>query len=533
MKASLAQPVPAPRPAGAPLALTLAALAAALVVAGAYLAGVEGGAEISLVALAIPGAAGVTLLALRRPVAAMTLVFALMAFSGALQVNWGVPVRPLVWILLGALIAATLISYLTTVRSRPAAIWPGVMILLAWSLYAAAHIPFAESAEIGWRGFLSGPSFVLVFLAVAYARWSEETRWRIFKGLIVVSFVTGAYALFRLFAGPTEAEEGISRLSAGIAGDPALFGSLPNRVYLGGFAAVLAPVLLTAALATRGRWQLTSTAAFVLMVVALFGSQVRIALVAAMIGIAVVIVLFQASRAFSAAKHGLVGLAVAGLLVTGALGYALTIADSPAKQQRFERIIDPGSDYSFRQRLRKWETALDQINREPFGQGLGTAGATQRQFAERLRLDNHYVDNSYLQLGIQLGYPGVLLLVGGAVLVFWLLAKSAVLTTNPRRATLGVAAAAALATWLVDLVGGNNYELWGAVVLWLVLGLGVGAFAGGSSAGSDEEAGSGERGERTPGVPRGADNGAADRGDRRNAGAPGGERRSRGVTTAA
>lgn len=517
---------PPPRAAGAPLTLTLVGLAAALVVAGSFLAGVEGGTEISLVALAIPGAAGVVVLALRRPVAAVTLVFVLMAFSGTLEVNWGIPVRPLIWILLVALVAATLISYLVTVRTRPAAIWPGVMILLAFTLYAAAHIPFAESVGIGIRGFLYGPSFVLVFMAVAYARWSEETRWRIFKALIVVALITGAYALFRLFAGPTQAEESIPRLSAGIGGDLALFGSLPNRVYLGGFAAVLVPVLLTAALATRGRWQLASTAAFVLMVVALFGSQVRIALVAAMIGIAVVIVLFQASRAFSATKHGLAGLAVAGLLVTGALGYAVTIADSPVKQQRFERILDPGSDYSFNQRLRKWQAALDEVNREPFGQGLGTAGSTQRQFSQVLRLDNYYVDNSYLQLGIQLGYPGVLLFVTGSVLVFWLLAKSAVLTTSRRQAALGVAAAAALATWLVDLASGNNHELWGAVVLWLVLGLAVGAFVSGNSTRSGEGA------RRTPDISPDTRDGSRD-GGRPGAALPGGNRRSRELDTTA
>ena len=481
MNAGLAQKAPPSRGDGAPLAVTLAAFAAGFVVAGAFLAGVEGAPEISLVALAIPAAIGLTLLALRRPVVAVTTVFVLMAFSGFIEVNMGIPARPPIYVLLSAIAAATLISYAVTVRTKRATIWPGVIVLFVFVLYAAVHIPFAETLEVGGRGFLLGPSFILVFFAIAYARWTDQTRWRIFQALIVVALITGAYALFRLIVGPTAAEQNIARLSAGIQGDLALFGSLPNRVQLGGFSAILTPAMLAAALTTTGRWRLASIAAFGLIVVALFGSQVRIALVAAVIGIAVVIVLFQASRAFSTGKYALTSLAVAGLLVTGALGYALTISDSPAKEERFSRILNPGADYSFQQRLKKWEEAVDQINREPLGQGLGTAGTAQRRFSRLVRLDNFYVDNSYLQLGIQLGYPGVLLLVTGCVLILWLLAKSAILTTDKRRATLGIAGSAALVTWLADLVGGNNLELWGAVLLWILLGVTAGAFVSGSS----------------------------------------------------
>jgi hypothetical protein len=69
----------------------------------------------------------------------------------------------------------------------------------------------------------------------------------------------------------------------------------------------------------------------------------------------------------------------------------------------------------------------------------------------------------------------VLLLVAGCLLVLWMLAKHAVLTASPRKATLAIAGAGALVTWLFDLVGGNNLELWGAVLLWLFLGLAVGS----------------------------------------------------------
>ncbi|MFL5906683.1 MAG: O-antigen ligase family protein [Solirubrobacterales bacterium] len=458
-------------------------MGAAAAIALAIYAGMpeSDGVRLSPVVFALPALAASIALALRRPLISMTLVFGLMGFSGTLAVNTPVPVRAAVWLLLVGLMASVAISYLVSIRSQRVAVWPGFIALGAYVLYTAALIPFAETPQIGARAFLAGPAFIVVFLVIAYARWGRSTRRRMVEAFILVAALAGAYTLFRLFVGPTAAEESIARRSAQVGGELALFGSLPNRVELGGFSAISAPVLFALALGLRGRWRLLSAAAFALMVVGLIGSQVRIALVAAVAGIVLVLLLFQLSRAFPTARSASIIMAVAGLLIAGSLGYALTIADSPTKVERFERILHPGSDYSFQQRVRKWSAAVDEINREPLGQGLGTAGMTERRYSQVLRLDNFYIDNSYLQLGIQFGYPGLILLGTGAVLMLWSLIRSSVLSSDRQLAALGIAASGALLTWLVDLLGGSNYESWGALLLWLFLGLVAGAFVSSAS----------------------------------------------------
>jgi len=425
--------------------------------------------------LAIPGVAVTTLLALRMPVAAMAAIAATAAFSGALGTNYEVPVETLNWFFVIGLIAATILSHALATRYQRFSLWPGLALLGGFVVLALSQIPFAESTEIGLRAFLAGPLYILIAFTVAYALWREETRWRVMQALIVISLLAGLYALYRQAVGPSAAEAAVARRSAGVGGELALFGSLPNRLQLGTWCAIAAPALLTLALATRGRWRLLSTIAFALTVVALLGSQVRTALLAALAGIALALILFQRTRSFGRVRMGAALVALVGLLIAGGIGYAVTVADSPDKTERFERILSPGSDFSFQRRMDKWDQALDEINAAPFGQGLGTAGSTQRRYSRYQRLDNFYIDNSYLEIGVQLGYPGLLLLVLGALLLLLTLARRSVFTSDPRAAALGVGASGALLAWLVEMMTGGTYEAWGALLLWILLGLGIGS----------------------------------------------------------
>ena len=463
----------------APLVLALGAAGAGMLLAGAFALGSDVDAELAdrlaLFVAAFPVLIGSAFLAARRPEWSVTATLGLIAFSGALAANWGIQVRPVVWVLLLGLLLATFAGYINSRRASAIVIWPGIVAVAAYVLFSALQIPFAETTEIGARAFAAGPALIVAFFALGYARWTPETRWRIAQGFILVALLAGLYALFRLFAGPTGAEESVARRSAGVAGDLALFGSFPGRLELGAWSAVAIPMLFTLALAARGRWRWAAAAAAALMIVALIGSEVRTALIGAGLGIAVAAVLFQLARAFRG-EAGSALLALVALAVAGVMGFGLTVGGDAESTERFERIASPGEDYSFQQRVAKWDAALADINDEPLGEGLGTTGITQRQYSRVFRLDNRYIDNSYLQLGVAQGYPGWILFGLAVILTGYMLARSSLVTADRRLAAIGLGAVASLLTYLVVLLTGDMLTSWGALLVWMLLGLGAGGF---------------------------------------------------------
>jgi hypothetical protein len=431
--------------------------------------------DTALLVLAVPALAAIGWLAARKPAWAMFALVALMAFAGALDANEGLKVRPAIWLLLLGFLAATIAAYLNATRIHGVLIWPGVAALAAYLLFSAVQIPFAETTDIGARAFAAGPAFIIAFFAAAYAPWSSDTRRRVAQALVLVALLAGAYAVFRLIVGPTDAELALARQSAGVAGELALFGSFSGRLELGAWSAIAVPFLFAATLGFKGRWRWLSGAALALMLVALLGSEVRTALVGAAIGIALVAVLFNASAAFRGEAHRAL-FALGFLAVAGMIGFAATVGSDPESTERFANILTPGEDLSFQARVEKWDVALAEINENPLGQGLGTAGTTQRAYSRTYRLDNDYIDNSYLQLGVQQGYPGWILLGLSLVLIAYLLIRSSVATADRDLACLGIAAVGSLACWLVVLLTGDMLTAWGAVLLWILLGLGVGGF---------------------------------------------------------
>lgn len=491
---STLQATPAPQPAGAPrpqpgdrmdpLGPTIVLLAIALGLA--YLAAYTG-ADITkptspaTLAIGGPALAACALIALRHPAITTVAAVGAMAFSGAAAARWSLPIEGVITILLAGLVLATGIAYAFVERARTFFVAPSAVVVGAFVLLCASQIPFAESTTVGTRAFMAGPAYLLLIIGLAYAPWEPETRWRVVKGLIGVALAAGIYALIQEVSGPSTAEVSHARRSSGVGGDLALFGSLPNRVELGSWCAIAVPFLTAMALAATGRWRAIAATALGLSVLALLGSQVRTALVAAGVGIGVVLALLVLARSFGIARLGTAVLAAGGLLVAGTIGYAVTVADTQEKSERFSRILDPGSDFSFQQRVQKWEQALDEINAEPLGQGLGTAGSTQRNYSRFLRLDNAFVDNSWLEVGIQLGYPGLLMLSAAALALLLGIGRASLATLDPRAAATGIGAAAALTAWLVNMMTGGTYESWGAVLLWLLLGLALAPFVGRSS----------------------------------------------------
>jgi len=465
-----------------PAGPALAATAAAALLVGAYALGAGADDDLptrlGVLVVGFPFVVGSAFLAARRPWWNIAGVVFLMAFTGTLAANYGFPAplsERLIWLLLIGLLAAMVAGHLTSSRARGIAIWPGIAALSAYVVLTALQIPFAETTEIGARAFFAGPAFMLAFFALAYSQWTPATRWKIARAFVVVAIAAGAYALYRLIAGHTQAELEVVRQSAGVAGDLSLLGSFGSRQQLGAWAAIAIPMLFALTLTLRGRSRLAAGAALALVLVALLGSEVRIGLIAAAFGIVVAAALFQAARGLRG--EGVIALfAVVALGAAGMVTFALTIGSDPESTERYENILTPGEDYSFQRRVQKWDLAMAEINDNPLGQGLGTTGTAQRVYSHTVRLDNYYIDNSYLQLGTQQGYPGWILFGTGILLTGYLLVRSSVSVSDRRLAALGIGAAASLAAWLVLLISGDQFTHWGALLLWMLLGLGVGGF---------------------------------------------------------
>ena len=458
-------------------ALGAAALVVVLVVgyAAATRAGVDVTTLLLVLAAGLPAVALSGFAAARRPVWIVAAVAFLMAFSGSLAGNYDANVTPAVWLLLLGLLAATFAGYLNAGRAGTLVVWPGIAALGGYLVFSVVQIPFAETTEIGARAFVAGPALMVAFFALAYARWSPATRWRIAQAFVLVAVAAGLYAMFRLAVGPSAGERSLVQLSADVAGDPSLFGSFPNRLQLGAWSAIAIPFLLSVALGARGRWRALAIAATALMIVALLGSEVRTALLGAGLGIVVAGLFLQATRSLKG-EAPKAFIAIAALAVAGMIGFGLTVGSDRESSERFSRILSPGQDYSFQARVEKWNVALEEINDNPIGQGLGTAGTTQRQYSKTYRLDNKYIDNSYLQLGIQQGYPGWILLGLGLGLIGYMIARSSLATSDPRLAAIGCGAVASLVTWAVVLLTGDMLTSWAALLMWMLLGLAAGGF---------------------------------------------------------
>ena len=140
-------------------------------------------------------------------------------------------------------------------------------------------------------------------------------------------------------------------------------------------------------------------------------------------------------------------------------------------------ILTPNRDAAYQTRLSKWTTALEDIDRNPFGGGLGTAGRLYREQGRFQTISSIDVDNSYLKVALEQGFAVMLLFGAGLALLLVGIARRAWLTVDRSRATVGIGAAAALASYMVMLNSAVYIEGLTAMAAWTVVGLGVAQFA--------------------------------------------------------
>lgn len=456
------------------------AAGAAVVCVAAFVAAAMIGSQ-PLVAIAPLGLAAGAALFGRFPAASVTGLLVLTAFNGTITALTPLPVGFAVDCVLGGLWTAAAWRLFTGRRERAAWFWPGVVAVAGYLALTAFAIATAESPGIGVEAFRITAWYMLAVLLIGYAGWRSEVYARIARGIVAVAALVGAYAVFRWIVGPSEEERALALTSADIynfvGGDLRVFGSFTSGHELAAWSAIGIPFSFTFALGTPGRWRLVAVTACVLCALGMLASGVRVGLVATAVGLAVALFLFQGARAFAGRRVATTAVAVAAMVVVSVGAFALTVGEAPGGSSRYEVILTPGRDEAYQTRLTKWTTALDDIDRNPFGSGLGSAGQIQREQGRFANIGSIGVDNSYLKVALEQGFAVMVLFAVSLGLLLVGLARRASVTAERSRATVGIGAAATLASYLVLLNSALYIEGLTAMAAWTVVGLGVAQFA--------------------------------------------------------
>ncbi|MDQ3728731.1 MAG: hypothetical protein M3355_03990, partial [Actinomycetota bacterium] len=162
--------------------------------------------------------------------------------------------------------------------------------------------------------------------------------------------------------------------------------------------------------------------------------------------------------------------------LAGVGGYSVVIADSEADSDRFSRILNPSEDEAFQDRLIRWEEALDVIDREPFGHGLGTQGLVGQNINENGRVGPFNLDSAYLKVGIQQGYLVMGLFVLSLLVLLGGLVHGSLTTMDRWRCALAIGACGTLVAQMIFFFSGIYSEGVTALSAWILIGIGAAQF---------------------------------------------------------
>ena len=461
----------------AALAAATAAAVAAVAVLGLRLFEINPDIGVVLAALVLA-----TAFAARWPALTLTAMLGLAAFWGTLTAAFGstLPTRALVELALSGLACSVVVHYVSGVRGRPRVrVWLPVMLLgayLAATLFAVALTP---SRTIGLESFRRTTLFVLAFFVMAFGQWPAATRRRMVQGLALVLLVAGAYAMLRLATGPSDAEQRlVGRGFNVVNGGLALYGSFSNRQELGGWMAAALPIAVGLVPVMPTRWRLVSVLGAGTAIVAIFACNTRAALLGGATGLVIATMLFLSARAAAhrrALLTGLLTLAFCGGLAT----YTLTVGGSAENSNRYANLVSPSQDQSIDNHFIKWQAAIEDTLDHPFGNGIGTAGSVSQQYGRFYNIETISIDNSYLALAYQQGFPVLILYVVSLAALFLWLARAALRTPDRLHLGLAVGACGALAAWMVCMTTGVYIERWVSLLVFVVVGLAANPFVTG------------------------------------------------------
>jgi hypothetical protein len=429
--------------------------------------------------LALPGLILGTMACLARPAAAVIGVLTLGAFIGTIIAFLGLPVDALSAFLLACLWIAAIGIHLSGSSTVRLWLWPALLPLALYGLISVVQMLTSESLTYALADFRITVWYMLVVLLLALAPWEARTFRRVALGLVLVALAVGLYALYRYIAGPSpeefeQAAQAVQRVASSVP--VRFFGSFLSAIQLTSWCATAIPFLLAMAFLKAGWWRIAAIAAIGLCAFAVFASDVRTGLVAAIAGTAATMALFLASRAFATQRVGASFLAFIGAAAIGFGAYAVVVAGNETSADRFAKILTPTEDFAFQERLTRWDAALDVVEREPLGHGLGTQGFVGQSENPDGQTGPFNLDSAYLKVGIQQGYLVMLLFAAAQLALLAGLAHRSVLARCRWPAALGIGACGALVAQMILYFNGIYSEGVTALSAWIVVGIGVAQF---------------------------------------------------------
>jgi hypothetical protein len=442
-----------------------------------------------LATIAVPAALLGAMLCLAKPAATVSLVVFLTGFVGTIIAHTGIPAESLAQALLVCIWIAVISLHFTGRARGQLWFWPGLALPALYLLVTAASILAAGNPAAAFDGFKIGAWYMAAFLLVAIAPWPSETFTRIVRGVVGVALAVGVYAVFRKVAGPSADELALARGATGVrASEPIrFFGSFLGPQQLAAWGAAAVPFFLGLALHWKGRWRGVAFATAGLCMFAVIASDIRTGMVGALVGVVFVLLLYQLSQSFRGPRLA-VGLAAAlAVIAVAGAGYFATLAENSSSETRLESLLTPGDDFAYQQRKARWEDAIQDINQKPLGHGLGTVGSALIEHPENLAGPVN-LDSSYLKVGLEQGYPILILFVVSLLALLGGIARRAIATRDAWRAAVGIAACGTLASQIVLYYGSTYIEGIPALFAWLLIGMGAAPFTFVEADSSDDSA---------------------------------------------
>ncbi len=433
-----------------------------------------------VIAIALPALALTAIACARFPAAGLTGVFLAAGTFGSLSAFTPLSGQQLGDLLMAGLWLAAIWGWTMSGRRRPAWLWPGVALLVAYVLLTAGEILTAQSTSTGLQSFRASAWYMAAALLIAYAPWSDAARARMLRSIMFALALVGGYATLRWAIGPAPQERAQAQqlLNNFLGGKLRPVGSFTSTKELASWMAMTIPFAAGMAVAGRGRTRLIAVAALGLSTLAMFAADVRAGPTAAVPGVIVVLVLYQLSQAFRGIRGPTLAIAVGATVLLGGGAFALTLGSNPDTGRRYQAILNPASDSSYQARLVKWRTAIRDIDTAPLGHGLGTTGRVEQRYGRFANIGSVDVDNSYLKIAFEQGFFVMGLFAAALLLLLIGLARRAVVTLEPARAGPALAACGTLVAMIVVFFVGNYVEGLPALGAWVLVGLGLSQFTG-------------------------------------------------------
>jgi len=450
-------------------------IAAALLATGTAIV-IASAPAVAGLAVVLPVAA---LVCRKWPYAAFTALFVLSGGFWSIQVFTGLPVGVSADLVLGGLWLATLYAFLTTgERGAGLRLWPGAVAAIAFIALSLASVFVSDDLGNALYTFRVSYWYMLSAVLVAYAPLPPGALWLLTRVALMTALAGSGYAVLRWAIGPSASESEFARSAEvrpyeTVDGSLRLIGSMGTGHLLASWMAAMTPFCVALAAGLRGPWRLVASAAAALCAVALMGTSVRAGILAAAIGVALVLALAIAGAERRRERVG-AALLTAVVAIGGATAIvAIEAADGGGRSSRLAGLLNPSEDPSVRGREQKWADVLEDIHDHPLGQGLGTSGLAELRFGRYVTISTRSVDSTYLKIGLEQGLAVMACFILVLLLLLAGLSRAALARSGGLRATVAAGAAGALLAFGVEMTFDVYFEGIAALGIWLVVGIGL------------------------------------------------------------